>query len=148
MLHPHVYCCSTLQVSLELVYTVASRFSRSANFSYQAIFENAVSLRIWSQRYSCAVPDSLGRLFSSGIAEVQRLAKEAQREVLKAARYGSTPTSGMFNEGDIIELLTRAIVRERFTDALRGKLEGSKLGELKEVLFETAYPTPPPNWRP
>lgn len=54
----------------------------------------------------------------------------------------------MFNEGDIIELLTRAIVRERFTDALRGKLEGSKLGELKEVLFETAYPTPPPNWRP
>jgi hypothetical protein len=54
----------------------------------------------------------------------------------------------MFSHGERVELLTRLKVRERVMDALKGRLDTSGFGGLSTaVLFETAYPTPPPSWR-
>jgi predicted methyltransferase MtxX (methanogen marker protein 4) len=49
----------------------------------------------------------------------------------------------LFDEGDRVELLTRMLVRGRFMNAVKGRLEASVLAELERVLFEVAYPTPP-----
>ncbi|KAK4152137.1 hypothetical protein C8A00DRAFT_44735 [Chaetomidium leptoderma] len=84
----------------------------------------------------------------SGIPEVQELAHQAQLEILKTGRYDrQAECLQMFDEGEKIELLTRLMVRERFVDAVKGKLEMTLLLDLKKTLFETTYPTPPPSWQ-
>ena len=53
----------------------------------------------------------------------------------------------LLGEGEKIELLTRMLVRERFTGALNAKIRNLPLKRLKDVFFEYAYPTPPVGWR-
>jgi len=48
----------------------------------------------------------------------------------------------ILKDGERIELITRIRVRSNFTKALRGKLELPLLKALKDVFFETIYPTP------
>jgi hypothetical protein len=81
-----------------------------------------------------------------GIPEVEDLAKEVQLEIAKKGRYNLARDLGMYDEGERVELLTRMIVRERLMDAVRGRWELSAARDMNEVLFETAYPTPPPSW--
>ncbi|AEO66556.1 uncharacterized protein THITE_2144086 [Thermothielavioides terrestris NRRL 8126] len=84
----------------------------------------------------------------SGIPEVEELACQAQREIVRMGGFNSPgPRIGTFGHGEKIELLTRAMVRERFMDALKGRLEEPVLRELRSVLFGIAYPTPPPGWQ-
>jgi hypothetical protein len=47
----------------------------------------------------------------------------------------------MLSKEEMIELMTRTVVRQRFLK------ETSGLKSIYTVLFETAYPTPPPSWR-
>lgn len=87
--------------------------------------------------------------FPLGIPEVEELAREAHIKVLRAVRDSRWGRAiGMFSQGERVELLTRLMVRERIMDALKGRLDTSVLRGLSTaVLFETAYPTPPPSWR-
>jgi hypothetical protein len=82
-----------------------------------------------------------------GIPEVEDLAQEAQIEIQRKGRYNLARDIGMYHEGERVELLSRMMVRERFMDAVRGRWEPSVVRDVVEVLFETAYPTPPPSWR-
>jgi hypothetical protein len=45
------------------------------------------------------------------------------------------------NDGEKIEMVTRILVRDRFVDALKGRLDPDLLEKLHEVFFSVAYPT-------
>lgn len=90
----------------------------------------------------------------SGIKEVEDLARQTQIEILRRGLHN--PTKGLqsgwtvfdfLEEGERVELMTRMIVRERFTGALKNRVRSEPLKNLKEVLFEYAYPAPPVGWR-
>ncbi|KAK4109656.1 hypothetical protein N656DRAFT_782896 [Canariomyces notabilis] len=99
----------------------------------------------WSFRH--IVFNTPGYIRDCGIDEVQQLARQAQREILRAGRYMNMALPfKLFNEGERIELLTRVTVRERFADSLGSRLKAQDLKELKRSLFESAYPTPPLDW--
>ena len=90
--------------------------------------------------------------YLTGIRKVEELAREAQREILRGGLHrirsaGLKPRlSDFLDEGEIIELLTRIIVKERFIGALEETIRMAPLRRLKDALFEYAYPTPPQEW--
>ena len=43
-------------------------------------------------------------------------------------------------------MITRVMVKARFSDILGGKVEGDLLFGLKKVFFDVTYPTPPLGW--
>ncbi|KAK3312516.1 hypothetical protein B0H66DRAFT_485832 [Apodospora peruviana] len=87
-------------------------------------------------------------MIARGIKEVEQLCRQAQVGILQQNLHGQAGfNSYFFKEGEVVELLTRVVVRDRFLGALKGKLERSLLKDLKKVLFENAYPTPPKDWR-
>lgn len=87
----------------------------------------------------------------TGIGIIEELSRQAQRTIVKQNLHREMECTGnFFDEGERIELLTRMIVREEFMDAFVGNDE-TELGrplleELKGVLFEITYPTPPKVW--
>ncbi|KAK3379138.1 hypothetical protein B0T24DRAFT_716765 [Lasiosphaeria ovina] len=90
---------------------------------------------------------------SSSIPDIEKLARQAQVEVLRSGRHllvddidikaGERP---LIEEGERIELLTRILVKSRFRHALKGKLEEDLLEKLHSVFFDILYPTPPRDW--
>ncbi|KAK3390131.1 hypothetical protein B0H63DRAFT_519366 [Podospora didyma] len=96
---------------------------------------------------NCAFEEP-GYIRDCGIEDVEQLARAAQLEILRGGMHTRSRLGSKFcDEGQRVELLTRVLVRERFTEALRGKVDQFSLEKLKKVLFETTYPTPPPTWR-
>jgi hypothetical protein len=94
----------------------------------------------------------LRHLRVAGIREVEDLARQAQIDIMKRGLHldSDKPEWSVFEfleEGERIELLTRSIVREKFTTALKGRVRLQPLKEFKKVFFEYAYPTPPIGWR-
>lgn len=77
-----------------------------------------------------------------GIIEIEELARKQQLEILKNDLHNQAFKTPFFDDGERIELLTRIMVRAKFMDALKGKLELPLLKTLKNVFFEIAYPTP------
>lgn len=55
------------------------------------------------------------------------------------------PYNPSLTENEMAELLVRVLVRDRFKDALDGKLEPELLNDLERILFEVIYPTLPMN---
>jgi hypothetical protein len=93
-------------------------------------------------------PKSPKLTVSLGITAVQELAWQAELEIIRTGRHTKVgPGTRIFTEGERIEYMTRVMVRDRFMDALDGKLESSILKDFKHALFEAAYPTPPPDWQ-
>jgi hypothetical protein len=78
-----------------------------------------------------------------GVPEVEELARQTHLEVEKRHRQQiqQAPYSGILSQEEMIELLTRTVVRQRFVK------ETSGLKSIYKVVFETAYPTPPSSWR-
>ncbi|KXX73349.1 hypothetical protein MMYC01_209589 [Madurella mycetomatis] len=88
-----------------------------------------------------------GYIRNCGIDCVRQLACQTQLDILRTGQHKSpSPLSSILDEGERVELITRVVVRERFTDLLKGRLKEPKLSEFKKVLFEITYPTPPLNW--
>ncbi|GAB1319254.1 hypothetical protein MFIFM68171_09464 [Madurella fahalii] len=89
-----------------------------------------------------------GYIRDCGIDEIRQLACQTQLEILRTGQHKSPRLlASILDEGQRVELITRVVVRERFMDALKGRLKEPKLSELKKVIFETTYPTPPLNWQ-
>ncbi|KAK0714725.1 hypothetical protein B0H67DRAFT_489717 [Lasiosphaeris hirsuta] len=84
-----------------------------------------------------------------GIQEIENLARQAQHDILRGRLYerADMKVRELFEEGQIIELMTRVLVRPKFMAALEGKLEKPLLKDFKKVFFELAYPTPPVGWK-
>ena len=75
------------------------------------------------------------------------MAHQAQLEALRAGyhiRERQNPRSQFLHEGERIEIITRAIVKERFSGTIAGKVPKEQFKELERVLFSITYPTPPP----
>ncbi|KAK0627458.1 hypothetical protein B0T14DRAFT_512660 [Immersiella caudata] len=88
-----------------------------------------------------------GYIRDCGIPEVEDLARQAQRRILRENLQNDDSlaySSIAFLKEDVrIELLTRALVKVDFATLLKGKVEASLLHGLEGVLFDLAYPTPP-----
>jgi hypothetical protein len=76
------------------------------------------------------------------VDEIEQLARKQQLEILRSDLHNQAFRNPFFEDGEKIELLTRIMVRSRFMEALKGKLERSLLKVLKKVFFEIVYPTP------
>ncbi|KAK0744011.1 hypothetical protein B0T18DRAFT_416366 [Schizothecium vesticola] len=90
-----------------------------------------------------------GFIRECGIPEIELLAQKAQLRIIRGGFSGERLNvakgwSGVLDEGEMIELGTRSLVRTGFKAALAGKVGASLLDRLEEVFFEMAYPTP--NW--
>ncbi|KAK3352524.1 hypothetical protein B0T25DRAFT_187195 [Lasiosphaeria hispida] len=90
-----------------------------------------------------------GFIRDCGILEIESLARQVQRDILKNKLHEQIgiKVRSLFEEGQVIELMTRAFVRPKFMAALEGKLEKLLLRDLKKVFFELAFPTPPVGWK-
>lgn len=82
-----------------------------------------------------------------GIPEIELLAQRAQLQIIRGGfseEYLNVEKAWLrvLEEGELIELGTRSLVRAGFKDALAGKVEAPLLGRLENVFFEMAYPTP------
>lgn len=82
-----------------------------------------------------------------GIPEIEVLAQKAQLQIIRGG-FGGERLSvekawlRVLDEGELIELGTRSLVRAGFKAALVGKVGASLLDRLENVFFEMAYPTP------
>jgi len=95
------------------------------------------------------VSQSTDKNGSIGIPEIELLAQKAQLRTIRSGFFRERLNvadgwSGLLDEGEMIELGTRSLVRVGFKAALAGKLGASLLDRLEKVFFEMAYPTP--NW--
>ncbi|KAK5658140.1 hypothetical protein OQA88_2113 [Cercophora sp. LCS_1] len=141
------------------------------------LFYNVVTIDVENRKYGSVWPDiwepinprghtmflktmvvtniinELGFIRDSGIKEIEDLAREAQVDILKRDLHNQESEGlevtvfDLLGEGERIEILTRMMVRERFTAALKAKIRTGPLKRFKEVFFEYAYPTPPIGWR-
>jgi len=105
---------------------------------------NVVRLKLSKQ----AIGSSLTRI---GIPEVEYLAREAQfliitTDVHNDSEYARSPSFRLLKDGEKVELMTRAFVREQFGETMKGVVEGPEAVPLRDVLFNFAYPTPPLEW--
>ncbi|KAK4449868.1 hypothetical protein QBC34DRAFT_83855 [Podospora aff. communis PSN243] len=88
-----------------------------------------------------------GYIRECGIPEVEDLARQAQRRILRENIHHDDRVAcsalAFLEDDNRIELLTRALVRADFVSALEGKVERPLLLKLENVMFNLAYPTPP-----
>jgi hypothetical protein len=57
--------------------------------------------------------------------------------------YNGHADTEIFDDDEVIELLTRVEVRSRFAEVLSGRVAEMVLRDLEKVFFEVTYPTPP-----
>jgi hypothetical protein len=79
---------------------------------------------------------------STGVDEIEQLAQKQHLEILSNDLHNKAFRNPMIEDSEKIELLTRIMVRSRFIDALKPKLDQCLLKVLKKVFFEILYPTP------
>ena len=86
-----------------------------------------------------------------GIPEVEGLAREVQLQILRMGLHNNAEAARsvafrLLEDEEKVELLTRAFVKAQFVEGMKERVGEPEAVALAAVLFDFAYPTPPPEW--
>jgi len=86
-----------------------------------------------------------------GIPEVEALAREVQLQILRMGLHNNAEAARsaafrILDDEEKVELLARAFVKTQFVEAMKERVGEPEAVALGAVLFDFAYPTPPPEW--